>query len=229
MRSLFPPPPPAARLGGLLTGVAPLWDAGSLLRILGLISATVYVDLMSYLYLLLEEIVSVLSGTLLDRYEMDQDLESPVTTGKMQFLDRESYPKTEKPYTLLYFPNDSLPMTNFKYSDVRAVPIRDMRPNKGKLSLDEEGFVAADFASSLKYEEFYNEESLKSTLIPEVHRFLADLLGTKATFVHECVVCAFSKIPDSSKTVYLTTDTQSGLQARRKDAIRQAHSRGSHR
>lgn len=115
------------------------------------------------------------------------------TFAEMKFLDPKSRPSDEKLYSVLYLNNDSLPMTNFKYTVVSGVLIHDVRSKKGKMSLDEEGFTVADFKSTLSYDENYEEEALKEKLIPEIHSLLKNLLGAKAVFVHECVVRLFSK------------------------------------
>ena len=110
------------------------------------------------------------------------------TFAEMKFLDPKSRPEDEKLYSILYLNNDDLPMTNFKYTRVSGVPVHDVRAKKGTMSLDEEGFIVADFKSALSYDESYKEEALKEKLIPEVHALLKDLIGAKACFVHECVV-----------------------------------------
>lgn len=113
---------------------------------------------------------------------------SPVTTGDFRFVRPNSWPDEEKPYCLLYTPTDGLLMANFDFGDVRTVPIRDMRPRKGQLSLDQEGFLVADFKSSLTHDDYFEEDKLKSIFIDELREFLTSFLGARAVFVHECVV-----------------------------------------
>jgi hypothetical protein len=119
---------------------------------------------------------------------MATDISAPVTQGEIQFVRPGSWPEDETPYTLLYIPTDGLPMANFDFEDVRTVPIRDMRPKKGTLALDNEGFMVADFDSSLAYEDYVDEEKLRTVFVPEVRKLLTDILGVKDAFVHEYVV-----------------------------------------
>jgi hypothetical protein len=123
---------------------------------------------------------------------MDIKTPLPVTTGEIQFVRPNSWPDEEKPYCLLYIPTDGLAMANFDFGDVRTVPIRDMRSRKGQLSLDQEGFLVADFKSSLVHDDYFDEDKLKTVFVDELREFLISFLGAKAVFVHECVVGAFT-------------------------------------
>lgn len=109
-------------------------------------------------------------------------------TANLLFVKPGSWPDTEKPYSLLYQPDDDLKLTNFEISDLRPVDIYDMRPKKDTLSIDREGFMFTDFKSKLNYEDYFDDEKLKSVFAPEVRDLLVGKLGAKAAFIHECVV-----------------------------------------
>lgn len=117
-----------------------------------------------------------------------KDMDPIVTHGDILFVRPNSWPNNEKPYVLLYTPTDSLSMSNFDFTDKQSVPLRDLRPKKGHLSLDREGFVALDFKTSLDHGGFHDEDLLESVYIKELRPFLLDYLGAQALFIHECVV-----------------------------------------
>jgi hypothetical protein len=119
---------------------------------------------------------------------MGVEIDSPVTTGNICFATPGSWPETEKPYTILYDPTEDVKLSNFKLDDIQPVPIRDMRAKKDSLSIHREGFIFADFRSQLTYENYFDEQKLKSVLAEEVRNLLIEKLGAKAAFIHECVV-----------------------------------------
>jgi len=114
------------------------------------------------------------------------------TTGKLTFIDRGSWPQSDRPYELLYAPDGDIPRCNFSLIEHDNVPIHDLRPEKGQLSLDREGYMVVDLESSLDYDDFYDEEKLKRTYLNELKHMLRECLGARAVFVHECVVGSHS-------------------------------------
>ncbi|GIK02043.1 hypothetical protein Aspvir_006086 [Aspergillus viridinutans] len=115
------------------------------------------------------------------------EIDLPVTTGEICFAKPGSWPANERPYTLLYEPATDEKLSNFKTSDIQPVPIRDMRPKKDSLSIHKEGFIFADFKSKMAYEDYLDEDKLKTVLAGEVRELLLERLGAKAAFIHECV------------------------------------------
>lgn len=89
---------------------------------------------------------------------------------------------------ILYQPIVDIRMTNIEYERVNGIPIHDLRPKKGKLSLDREGFVIEDFPNSLTYEETFDEEMLKNVYSKALKEWLLKYLGAKGAYIHECVV-----------------------------------------
>lgn len=111
------------------------------------------------------------------------------TAGTLTFFERESWPSHERPYELLFQPPTSdFPVCNYKVVQVPNVPIHDLRPLKNKLSLDREGFLIADINTSMEYEDYFNQEKLKTTYMPKIKTFLKEKLGIRAAYIHECVV-----------------------------------------
>lgn len=111
------------------------------------------------------------------------------TFGTLTFFERESWPSHERPYELLFQPPDSnFPVCNYNVVQVPDVPIHDLRPLKNKLSLDHEGFLIADLNTTMQYDDYFDQEKLKKTYMPEIKAYLKNNLGVRAAYVHECVV-----------------------------------------
>lgn len=111
------------------------------------------------------------------------------TTASMSFIKPGSWPATEKPFELLYMPIDGFPMSNYELETVHDIPIHDMRPYMDSLSLDQQGFIVATLASTLRYEDFWDEKSLKDVYAEELRSLLLKHLHARSVFIHECVVC----------------------------------------
>ncbi|KAI0147059.1 hypothetical protein GGR57DRAFT_264726 [Xylariaceae sp. FL1272] len=110
------------------------------------------------------------------------------TVGSMRFLKPNSWDPSEKLYELEYLPNDGLAERNYQTHQVDGIPIRDMRPLKGKLSLDREGFMILDLPSHMMYEDFLDEAKLREVYAEELRTCLLKALGASAVFIHECVI-----------------------------------------
>jgi len=117
----------------------------------------------------------------------------------LTFLAREPHHDKEKLYELEYSPTDELPLSNYKSEQVNGVQIHDIRPEKHKLSLDEQGFIISDFSSSAEYEYFWDEESLKTKFLPGLRQHLISILGARSVYFHETVVSFFSSVTHPRK------------------------------
>jgi hypothetical protein len=142
------------------------------------------------------------------------------TFGEIKFVRPNSWPENEKPYILTYLPTDNFPLTNFDFGDIQNVPIKDMRPIKEKLSLDREGFVVADFASALTYDEYFEEDKLRAVFADELRRFWKDRYGAKAVYIHECVVS--TAVPNGPSSNNRDTRSGSEIHYRAKDMDNQS-------
>ncbi|RYC61508.1 hypothetical protein CHU98_g4721 [Xylaria longipes] len=110
------------------------------------------------------------------------------TGGTLTFLKRGSWPAHERPYELLFQPpGSSFPVSNYSVIQVPNVPIYDLRSLKDKLSLDREGFLVADIDTSMEYEDYFDQDKLKTTYMPKIKTFLKEKLGVRAVYVHEYV------------------------------------------
>jgi hypothetical protein len=111
------------------------------------------------------------------------------TAGSLSFFERGSWPDSERPYELLFkSPDEALASCNFRVVQEHNVPIHDLRPLKGKLSLDREGYVVADLETRMRYEDYFDIEKLQTTFVAELKTLLQSLLGARAVYVHETVV-----------------------------------------
>lgn len=126
---------------------------------------------------------------------MTVELGPAVTTASMRFLKPNSWKSTEKLYELEYDPSDNLAERNYETQQVNDIPIYDMRPLKGKLSLDREGVLIIDLPSRMAYEDFLNEEELKKVYAEELRECLLNVLGAQGIFIHECVVSRHNYVP----------------------------------
>lgn len=79
-------------------------------------------------------------------------------------------------------------MSNFELETVHDIPLHDMRPHIDSLSLDREGFIVAPLASTLRYEDFWDEKLLTDVYAEELRNFLLKHLHARSVFIHECVV-----------------------------------------
>lgn len=111
------------------------------------------------------------------------------TEATLTFFERESWPSHQRPYELLFQPPDpDFPVCNYNVTQVPNIPIHDLRPLKDKLSLDREGFLIADINTRMAYGDYFDEEKLRSTYMPEIKTFLKEKLDVRAVYFHECVV-----------------------------------------
>ena len=125
--------------------------------------------------------------------------DSPLFTTSMEFLKENSWPEDEKPFIILYEPVTEVPMGNTEFSQIDGIPIYDLRPRKGKLSLDREGFIIADLPNPLTYEESFDINKLRDVYSKQLKEWLLQYLGASSAYIHECVVSLPSAIIDLSQ------------------------------
>lgn len=120
----------------------------------------------------------LLKGTL--QFMSGKDIETAATCASLLFLKRSSLKEHEKLYTLSYKPSDGFPMRNFEEGWIHDVPLYDIRRSMDELSLDRQGFIVATPDSSLSYEEFWDEELLRTTYARELKVLFKGLLNARA-------------------------------------------------
>ncbi|KAF2804951.1 uncharacterized protein BDZ99DRAFT_575131 [Mytilinidion resinicola] len=116
------------------------------------------------------------------------ELDKAVGPWNPHLFERESWPSHERLYELLFQPPDGdFPVCNYNVVQIPNAPIHDLRSLKDKLSLDREGFQVADLNTTMEYDDYFDQENLKTTYMAEIKAFLKDKLGARAAYVHECV------------------------------------------
>ncbi|KKK14831.1 hypothetical protein AOCH_003531 [Aspergillus ochraceoroseus] len=109
----------------------------------------------------------------------------PVIHAGLKFKEPNEQDKIQKPYEIRCIPPEGMPRANFNASIVPNVPIYDMRPLVPSLSLDREGFQVTRLQSKLRYEEFFDEEKLKTVYAEEIRYYLLHTLGASVVFFHD--------------------------------------------
>jgi hypothetical protein len=103
---------------------------------------------------------------------------SGVTEAALNFLA----PMRERPFTFTFDPPGGGPRTNAVYQS-HVVPIHDMRPLAGELSLDREGFALVSTSAEIR--NFDDEDELRRVLYPETQRVIAEATGASEVFVFD--------------------------------------------
>ena len=120
---------------------------------------------------------------------MTVSMSSSSLKAALRFTQRDEKFKTEKPYELEYQPDVDIPQKNFAIEIVSDIPINDMRPFKNSLSLDREGIAIVPVDTRMEYDDYFNEEKLKTVFGPELKQCIMDYTGAERVYFHETVVC----------------------------------------
>jgi len=83
-------------------------------------------------------------------------------------------PMAEKPYNLTYDPPPGEPRSNGQ-PEPHRMPIHDMRPVAGELSLDREGIALIEAPTAQR--DFYDEDEVKRVYYPECIRLVLEATG----------------------------------------------------
>jgi hypothetical protein len=113
---------------------------------------------------------------------------------ELVFLRKESKHDTEKPYKLQYDPGEGLPRSNCINEAAKDITIQDIRGREHQFSLEKEGFVYRHMQSSLKPEEFYDENRVKKVYYKELQDLLMKTLGAKRVEILEHGVSTRTRI-----------------------------------
>jgi hypothetical protein len=98
--------------------------------------------------------------------------------GEVVYLSKTA----EKPHTYTYDPPDGVAKTNI-VNDPHTVPVFDMRPIAGDLSLDTQGFVLVDAPTQVR--DFYDESQLQATYYPEAEQLVKQATGASRVVVFD--------------------------------------------
>ncbi|KAJ4402240.1 hypothetical protein N0V85_005350 [Neurospora sp. IMI 360204] len=111
-----------------------------------------------------------------------RDNDAGTVMSSMWYLERSPLYDTEKPYSMRYDPDDGVPQSNLQKVH-RPIQVKSMRePGAGPFRLDECGFQLIQLHSSLKPDDFWDQERVQSVYIQEVKEALKKELGAK--YVH---------------------------------------------
>jgi len=98
--------------------------------------------------------------------------------GEVVYLSKTA----EKPHTYTYDPPEGVAKTNI-INDPHTVPVFDMRPIAGDLSLDTQGFVLVDAPTQVR--DFYDESQLQATYYPEAEQLVKQATGASRVVVFD--------------------------------------------
>ncbi len=94
-------------------------------------------------------------------------------------------PPGDRPRTYTFEPPAGVPRSNI-VPEPHSVPIHDLRPISGKVSLDREGFALVRQKSSVK--DFYDEGEVRDVYYPEAERLIKAATGADRVFVFDHTV-----------------------------------------
>lgn len=106
----------------------------------------------------------------------------------LHFLERSELYDTVKPYNFHYFPKQIFPLHNIKH-DVQTVCVRSMRPLVSTLSIDTQGFEVHKLATEMTYEDFMDEDVVRSKYFKELECHLKEKLGAHEVRALDSQVC----------------------------------------
>jgi hypothetical protein len=104
---------------------------------------------------------------------------------ELVFLRKELKHETEKPYKLQYDPGEGIPRSNCINEATNGITIHDIRGREDQFRLEREGFAFCELKSSLKPDDFYDEEKVKTIYYKELQDLLMGLLEAKRVEILE--------------------------------------------
>jgi hypothetical protein len=94
-----------------------------------------------------------------------------ISTGIYHLQELPDY-GSEKPYTMRYVPEGTVPVTNVQ-REQHMVTVDDMRHAKCEYTLDRNGFMVADLHTETVYEDFDNKERIEQVYFAELRAILS--------------------------------------------------------
>lgn len=92
----------------------------------------------------------------------------------------------EKPYRLLYVPEEGVPISNIRYEFIENILIRDMRGQS--LTFRENGMMAVPLHSQLRYDDYGNKDFIERVYLKEVRNCLREVLETRDVYIFEYMI-----------------------------------------
>ena len=103
----------------------------------------------------------------------------PHVPGEVTYLARMA----EKPFTLAFEPPPEGRLRTNMAPDVRVMPMHDMRPLAGTMSLEHEGFALVNAPTEAR--DLYDEDELRRVYYPEAERIVAEATGGNRVVVFD--------------------------------------------
>ena len=92
----------------------------------------------------------------------------------------------EKPYDLIYVPEDDRPASNMRYEIKENVLVNDMRDQN--LTFYDNGMAIVTLQSQLQYDDYDNKDSIEKIYLKEVRNCLRHVLKTQEIYIFEWMV-----------------------------------------
>ena len=99
------------------------------------------------------------------------------------FLAQNDLYKTQKPYSLRFPPPEGFPRQSTKL-EKHGIDVHDVR-KLGPLSFKEEGCTVLNLQSSMKYEDYDDEDKVKEVYLREVASHLREFFGASKVQIFE--------------------------------------------
>jgi hypothetical protein len=91
--------------------------------------------------------------------------------------------EAEKPYTMRYMPEGTIPASNV-VREKRTVAVEDMRGSEGRYSLEKNGFMISNLSSKMTYGDYDSHNSITNIYLQELEGVLSKLFpGSSIDFV----------------------------------------------
>lgn len=103
------------------------------------------------------------------------------------FLKRDELYDTEKPYSLRFTPPEGFPRANIKL-ERHDIDIHDVRKEAKDFVFGRDGVEIIDFESTMAYEDYDNDGTVKEVLLKEVANRLKTFLGAQHVQIFEHTV-----------------------------------------
>ena len=105
----------------------------------------------------------------------------------LPFIRKSDVYTTEKAYGSDVFTPD-IPRSNVKTDIIRGIRLTDIRPVRDTFKLNEHGFQIMDFETSMKRNDWINQDAVESLYCRELGIFMKQHLGASSIQVFEAQV-----------------------------------------
>jgi hypothetical protein len=110
-----------------------------------------------------------------------------MATTTINFIRKDDLYNEEKPYLLTFEPLGDFPKTNVNL-DHCDIKVENIRGYEDTFSVEENGFAIINISTKLSYEDFDDEELVKSVYLKEVGGALKQFLGASRIQIFEHIM-----------------------------------------